>query len=479
MTTTNLRVKESDWIRLRKHFASSFSCPTAPETGAIGVVSECVGTTSREFVVAKVLWPEPADLKVAENQELVFHANYIRRAHVLMRSERLAGLIMFHTHPLSDATVGFSLYDDHQEPKLVANLREIEPTTELVSVVVGRHSLFGRVWDLASAPERLGRLIVVGESLSFHLLSGQPDSPPPTPAAVFDRALAVTGAGALARLGEMTVAIVGTSGTGSLVSELLVRAGCKRLMLIDHDVAQDINLNRLLYLTPEDVRNRTPKVEILRRGIEGLGLGCCVEPVNDNVLDCEIVARLRDADVIFGCVDRAYPRLIMSQFAFQYMRPYIDVGSEIGANTKGIIALNARVNYVGPGRSCLVCTGLVTPRQLHFESLTIDERQRVVQQGYSDDLTLKQPAVMDLNMHAAAYGVMVLRHLLQPFLLTPLPVTISENLATYTTLPISEARNANPECQVCQNNSHTGFADYGPTLGLDKATLRRITDANR
>ena len=31
---------------------------------------------------------------------------------------------------------------------------------------------------------------------------------------------------------------------------------------------------------------------------------------------------------------------------------------------------DARVNYVAPGRWCLRCTGLVTPRRLEFESLT-------------------------------------------------------------------------------------------------------------
>jgi hypothetical protein len=40
----------------------------------------------------------------------------------------------------------------------------------------------------------------------------------------------------------------------------------------------------------------------------------------------------------------------------------------------------------------------VTARALRFESLTKSEREREVAQGYSDDLVMKQPAVMDLNM---------------------------------------------------------------------------------
>jgi hypothetical protein len=72
--------------------------------------------------------------------------------------------------------------------------------------------------------------------------------------------------------------------------------------------------------------------------------------------------------------------------------------------------------------------GVVTPRQLNFESLSAEERERVRAQGYSDDLVIEQPAVMDLNMRAASNGMMILRHLLQPFLLAPLPVMILENV---------------------------------------------------
>lgn len=474
MITADLRMTETDWIALRKHLAGSFRSPKSAEAGAIGVVGECRADDRHEFTVARMLWPGPDDLKVAENRALVFDARYIRRAHLLMRSEGLAGLVMSHSHPMSDTRVGFSLYDDHQEPQLFANLREMAPDTQLVSVVAGKRTQCGRVWTGRESPQALGRLITVGETLGVHTLSGGPELPPPPPAAIFDRALALTGAGALARLSEMTIAVVGGSGTGSLVCELLARAGCKSLMVIDHDVTGDVNLNRILYSTQRDADARTPKVEVLRRGIEGLDLGCRVDAINGNILNRHLLARLRDADVTFGCVDKAYPRLLLSQFAYQYLRPYIDVGAEIGANANGIVALNARTNYVGPGRSCLMCTGLVKPRQLHFESLSSAERERVARQGYSDDLILDQPAVMDLNMHAAACGVILLRHLLQPFLLTPLPATISENLATFTTLAVKDRRAPKGDCRICQENPKAGFADCGPTLGMGDAEVKQL-----
>jgi hypothetical protein len=296
----------------------------------------------------------------------------------------------------------------------------------------------------------------------------------PPPAALFDRGLALTGAGALARLSGLRVAVIGASGTGSLFCELLARAGCRELIVIDDDVIKRINLNRILYATIEDVKLKTPKVEITRRGIEGLGLGCRVEPVRGNILDRDFLARLRDADILVGCVDRAFPRQLLCEFVFRYQRPYIDVGSEICGDDHGIVSVDARASYVAPGRYCLQCAGVVTPRRLHFESLSAGEQARVRAQGYSDDLAIDQPAVMDLNMRAASCGMMIVRHLLQPFLLTPLPVMALENMVTYSTKAIREAKALNRQCPVCQTNTKAGYGDCATVLGLDKETVAAI-----
>jgi len=243
-------------------------------------------------------------------------------------------------------------------------------------------------------------------------------------------------------------------------------------------VVLEINLNRILHATSEDAERRTPKVEVLRRAIEGLGLGCRVETVQDNILANETLMRLRDADLVFGCVDKAYPRKLLSEFCYRYLRPYVDVGSEIGGDEQGIVSLDGRTNYVAPGRWCLLCTGLVTSRELAFESLAYKERERVVALGYSRDLIVKKPAVMDLNMRSASYGMMVLRHLLQPFLLTPLPVTITENLVTYTLRALSRPRAGSPDCRICRRNPFFGYGDNSAPIGLDRESLKTILGPN-
>jgi hypothetical protein len=473
----DLRIRESDWARLRKHCAPSFRGRKDTEVGAIGLLGKrMIGGELRELIVTQVLWPEPGEVVAESGSALTFTSRYLRRAHIAVRKSGLAGLVTFHTHPLAKSEVKFSWYDDEQDPLLVENLQELWLATLLSSVVLGANSQRGRLWLSPKQQLAAARLIVIGENVQYLPLDGRKPREAPKPSEIFDRATALTGSGALALLAGMTVAVIGASGTGSLVCELLARAGCRRILLIDHDIVKLVNLNRILHATREDAEHRRHKVEVLKRGVEAMGLGCEVVPVVGSVLDNAVLERLNEADFLIGCIDKDYPRMLLCKYAYQYNVPYIDVGAEIGGDQEGIVSTDARVNYVESRRWCLRCTGLVTPRRLAFESLTGAERKRKVALGYSDDLMIKQPAVMDLNMRAASAGMMVLRHLLQPFLRTPLPVTLAENLVTFNMKPVAEARSRNESCDICQTNPHSGFGDCGKPIGLSSEVAAALLD---
>lgn len=471
---SDLRFSESDWNSLRGHLANSFRGQGAAETGVLAILGECRTAAKHEFLVVEILLPERGDIKIASSGEVVFASSYIRRALLKMRRQGLAGIGVFHTHPFADSDVGFSLYDDEQEPALVENLLELEPKTRLVSVVAGRQSLCGRSYSTPTNPQSLNRLCVIGDRLTYLGLDGRPPKPPPAPAAAFDRGLALTGRGALSQLTQMTVAVVGASGTGSLMCELLARAGCHRIILIDHDVVRDVNLNRILHATADDARLGVAKVLVLQRAIEALGLGCRVEPIQGSILNRDVLRRVLDADLMIGCVDRDLPRHLLCEISYRYLLPLIDVGSEIGGDDDGIVSVESRTSYVVPGRHCLMCAGIVTPRRLRFESLTASERPREIALGYSDDLLITQPAVMDLNMRAASNGMLLIRHLLQPYLREPLPVKLCENAVTYRMIPVSTAVKANQSCPLCRCNQRFGYGDCGPALGFDAALADRI-----
>jgi hypothetical protein len=85
------------------------------------------------------------------------------------------------------------------------------------------------------------------------------------------------------------------------------------------------------------------------------------------------------------------------------------------------------------------------------------ERDRVIAMGYSEDIRLVASAVMDLNMRAASYAMLVARHLLQPFLDMPLPIHIKESLTNYSIRRINHA--SRPDCPVCGGGMRVGLAD--------------------
>ncbi|MGA3211045.1 MAG: hypothetical protein ABSD20_07030, partial [Terriglobales bacterium] len=165
---------------------------------------------------------------------------------------------------------------------------------------------------------------------------------------------------------------------------------------------------------------------------------------------------LRGCDVLFGCVDRDWPRLILCEVAYQYLIPLIDMGTEIGMANDEVQSLDTRVSYVAPGRACLQCAGVIKPESVALEGLSTPELERVLNMGYSRDFRLHNPAVMELNMRAAAQATLMLRHLFQPFLLTPLPSSVRESLTNFSVRVVSHA--PKPDCNICNCGERVGAA---------------------
>jgi hypothetical protein len=251
---------------------------------------------------------------------------------------------------------------------------------------------------------------------------------------------------------------VGASGTGSLVAELLVRVGVGEIVIFEFDRIEDVNLNRVLHSRRCDAEAHADKALRLAEALNDLGLPSRVTVVRGgDIRRKDVALELRCCDVVFGCIDRDWPRLILCEAAYQYLIPYIDIGTEIGVAEERIQSLDSRVSYVAPGRACLVCSGIVSMERVRLESLSEEERDRVISMGYSEDIRLTAPAVMDLNMRAASYGMLVLRHLLQPFLDMPLPTHIKETLTNFSVKRIY--REEIVTCSICGADGRVGIGD--------------------
>ena len=455
----NLRIAELHWEIVRRLVSLSFSSALKfpPETGCILLLSRNDHPQAQTLLVTDVLPPSDGDFTDQETGAITFTSRYLRKALILVREQGLAGFLTVHTHPGADRQVGFSPYDDRNDPSLMENLHDLQPDGVFGSVVLGKDSACARLWS-ADKPSYLNELIIVGEQLKFMNLNGRAYAVPPSASDIFDRSLALTGAGALARISRARIGIIGLSGTGMLMAELLMRAGAGELLLFEFDPADRTNLGRVLHLRASDADSATNKALRMAQVIAESGLGAKVTVVpGGDIRDPAVAAELRSCDLLIGCVDRDWPRLILSEVAYQYLIPLIDLDTEIGAANGQLQSLDARVSFVGPGRPCLFCSRVIKQERIRLEGYAPEEQDRVLAMGYSKDIRLKTPAVMDLNMRAAALAGLIARHIFQPFLETPLPHTVRETVTNFS--PKAHRFTPAQDCIVCNCPERIGSGD--------------------
>jgi len=442
-----IRVTEHNWNIVTKILNPSFnhSKGQGNELGVIGTIKK---VSDQVFIVAEIFEPSAGDVD-CKRRCLRFSPNYIRRVQLQGKKNNANGLIFFHTHPFSDEHVSFSPYDDAEEPKLMANLKDVWPSSEHIGIVAGKKAIMARVYANDGNVYPITNLFVIGRTLK--VISGDGCAEVTSkPEHIFDRSMAITGGGALAILGKLQIAIVGVGGTGSLMAELLKRAGCRNLILIDDDCVEETNLNRLLHASVQDVKEKRKKVHVSAYENYITGMGCEVEAIDGNIVnDSHLQEYLKNADILIGCIDKDTPRCILNKIAVETCIPYIDLGTEIGIENDKVQSLDARVTYVYPGGPCLECRGLISYDNIRLEGLQPEERARHIGLGYCRNIDIRQPAVMELNMRAASLASLYIRHLVQPFLDVCLDTDMREALVMLKHKQPSLKKENNGPCAIC------------------------------
>ncbi len=201
----------------------------------------------------------------------------------------------------------------------------------------------------------------------------------------------------------LRVAIVGLSGTGSVVAQQLAHLGVYRYLLIDPENMEAPNLNRVVGATKSDIDK--PKVAIAKRMIKRVVKDAEIKAVKGDILDARIGLMLRGADFIFGCTDTDGSRYFLNQLAYQCFIPCIDMGTVIVPGNDGKVKhFSGRVQMLAPGLRCLVCGGEVLDSDEVRRDL-LNEHQRRADPYFQEYTGIKQPAVISLNSTAASLAV--------------------------------------------------------------------------
>lgn len=227
------------------------------------------------------------------------------------------------------------------------------------------------------------------------------------------------GKGTVDYLSNLTIGIAGASGTGSIVAEQLVRLGVKRLVLVDDDVVEEVNLGRMLNSSKSDVQQATGKVLALQREYQIKELKTEIIPVSSVILTPTAVKLLSQCDILFGCLDSADGRSQLNRISTFYCIPYFDLGIGLTADGTGSVSeISGAIRYVIPGCSSLISRGALSQDQITADGMrreNPEEYRERLKEKYIKGAQESAPAVISINMMTASYGVLDMLARLHPY----------------------------------------------------------------
>ncbi|TAJ07579.1 MAG: ThiF family adenylyltransferase [Nitrospirae bacterium] len=382
-------------------------------------------------------------------------------------AKRNMAIVKIHSHPTG--TNQFSSTDDKSDDAIFSSVYAWTDTDDphVSLVMVPNGDLWGRVILESGAFAPLSSVAVAGDDLLFWY----PGAPAHKVPEFARRHAQLFGAGTTTRLRNLTIGIVGCSGTGSIVVELLARLGVGRLILVDPDRVEEKNLNRIINATKEDAFLGRFKVEVAARVIAQMGLGTEVQLIRDNLITPDSVKALAASDVVFGCMDGAEGRYVLNRLATFYLIPYFDVGIRLDADGEGGIAqVCGTVHALQPDGSSLLSRGVYTMDRVEAEGVMRTNRalyEKQVRQGYLRGVDEERPAVVSVNMQLASMAV-------NEFLARLHPYRYDKNsgFAVVRSSLIQGHTYCEPEGTPCQVLSrHVGRGDVTPLLDMPELSV--------
>lgn len=372
------------------------------EAGAVLLCGRCA-VADRLRLVTRDVAPVPLDASKRTRDSLAWpSAEYLVPLAERLEKEKLS-LVLTHSHPGGFA--GFSRIDDRADTSVLGSvagwLDDAAPNGSMVVLPAG--AVIARTYRPDEGFVPIRRVTIVGREIRT---LGAPEVEVPSWGS---RVVQMFGRGTWAALQSLCVGVVGCSGTGSLVVEQLARTGVGALVLVDPKRLHRRNLNRIVGATERDAEAECFKVEVMARSINAMGSGTKVTPLAVSIHDRDAALALAGCDVLFGCVDSVEGRYILDVLANAYVAPYFDVGVHVDPDGDGgIRSAVAAAHYVVPGGSSLLSRGVYTADQLAAEGYrrvdpNVDQEGDVPR--YLASVGEAQPAVMPLNMLAAALGV--------------------------------------------------------------------------
>ncbi len=317
---------------------------------------------NRDVLLAREWIPVPEDQKVRRGRyglewTPAFSASVLARADALH-----ASVVLIHSHGKS-SNPGLSGDDRDTAQRILSGFSRLlgRPCG---SVVLGRAAAAGMFLRDGEPVGKLSLLRVVQAPLElwYPTVTAEPHRVRRR----LDRQNRAIGPIADARLASASVAVVGVCGGGSHVCQQLAHQGVGRIVPIDDELVEEVNLGRMIGAIPSDV-DRTPKTAVMRRMVEAIDPDIRVEEVRGRFPEGKTLAALKSVDLVIACVDSFLAREQLNAFCRRHHLPLIDVGMNIKSKGEQLERGEGQTVVVLPDSSCLRCTSLLSDAVLERE----------------------------------------------------------------------------------------------------------------
>lgn len=166
------------------------------------------------------------------------------------------------------------------------------------------------------------------------------------------------------------VGVVGQSGTGSPVDELLCRAGVGKIIGVDADVFTDSNLERVHGSEFDDAERNLKKVLIAKRHLQSINPNCDFVAIDGRLPQEGVLNELLWCDIVIGCTDQHSARIALSELSFRYLVPVIDIGVSMEGEDGKITGQVVQINKLFPGEPCVYCREMIDSQIASQELMT-------------------------------------------------------------------------------------------------------------
>ena len=329
-------------------------------------------------------------------------------------------IIDVHTHPFSQGGVSFSATDDGDETTFFRFLKETFKGIHYASIVFSQSKYSARVWTFSSSSIVARKALLKTQtsreniaSTDFHEYMDEHYEKTAVTGAegFFHRSALALGLDVMrAIMHDQVISIVGVGGLGSVVAEHLIHMGFHEVNLIDPDVLEMSNLNRVVGAYHEDAEQKRYKVDVVKRHLTHINPKATVQACKKDVHDKEVESVLALSDWMIVATDNHSSRLKAQELSVKYFVPLLSLGVNITVKGNSIEDMSGEVITARVGDYlCLQCLNRINPIKVASERHPDQGiREALVKRGYVSGTDIKEPAVKTLNTFLATMAVEVL-----------------------------------------------------------------------